>query len=443
MDPKRRILENHAMAIREGRIAEIGRTTDLQSRYPHADVLDTSGRIVMPGIICSHSHLYGMMLRGAVLRINPPSEFTQILQRVWWPVDEALTSDDAFASALVSSLEFAKSGVTMFADTYSGPNSITGVLDRIADAVEKIGVRGFIAYEATERHSKEEGSKGLKENIRFVEKVGAKSDSKIKPLLSIHASFTVSDDLIKEVRALGTKYHVPITIHASEGLGDVHHNLESYGKRTIERLEDVGLLGSDVVLAHCVNVTDEEVDIIARTKSGVAHNPMSNMLNAVGVAPVPRMLDKHVNVGLGNDGYIFDMFENMRSAFLVHRLHARNPNAIDPYTILEMSTINGAKLYGMANDVGSLEIGKRADVIVIKPSVLPTPLDSTTVVGHLINTIDGDDVEHVFVDGKRIVENKRLLSYDEEDVQSISQASASKLWLRLNTPEPQIDSVKK
>jgi cytosine/adenosine deaminase-related metal-dependent hydrolase len=213
--------------------------------------------------------------------------------------------------------------------------------------------------------------------------------------------------------------------------------------RTLERLENVGLLGSDVVLAHCVNVTDEEIDIIARTKAGVAHNPMSNMLNAVGVAPVLRMIEKHVNVGLGNDGYIFDMFENMRAAFLLHRVHTRNPNAIDPYTVLEMSTINGAKLYGMGNEVGSIEVGKKADLIVIKPSILPTPLNSSTVVGHLINTIDGDDVEYVLVEGTPIVKNKRLLTCDEEKIQSLSQTCAANLWSRLSSAQPQIDTVKK
>jgi putative selenium metabolism protein SsnA len=443
MNSERNILEGYSVVVRDGRIHEVDKSSRLEGKYSEADVLDASGRIVMPGIVCSHSHLYGIMLRGAALKIEPPSDFTQILQRVWWPVDEALTVEDAYASALVSSLEFAKSGVTMFADTYSGPNSISGVLDHIARAVEEVGIRGFIAFEATERHTKDEGSRGIKENIRFAEKMHTNPDSKAKPLFSIHASFTVSDDLIKEVRALATKYRVPVTIHTSEGLGDVHHNLENYGKRTLERLEDVGLLGPDVILAHCVNVTDDEIDIIARTKTGVAHNPMSNMLNAVGVAPIPKMLGKHVNVGLGNDGYIFDMFENMRAVFLVHRLQNRNPNAIDPYTILEMSTINGAKLYGMDKELGSIEVGKRADMIIIKPSTLPTPLNAETVVGHLINTVDGDDVEHVMVNGKLIVRNKRLLTYDEEKAQTLSQASAAKLWSRLSSSNAQIDPLKK
>ena len=443
MDGQRRILENHAIAIEQGKVVEIGKTADLQKKHSTAEVLDASGRIVMPGIVCSHSHLYGMLLRGASLKITPPSDFTQILQRVWWPVDEAMNFEDAYASALVASVEFAKSGVTTFADTYSGPNSITGVLDHIARAVEEVGIRGFVAFEATERHSKDEGAKGVQENVRFAEKTHSKPESKAKPLFSIHASFTVSDDLIRRVKALAVKYRVPITIHASEGLGDLHHNLENYGKRTVERLRDVGLLGPDVVLAHCVNLDENEIDTIAQTKTGVAHNPMSNMLNAVGVAPILRMLEKQINVGLGNDGYIFDMFENMRSAYLLHRVYHKNPNAIDPYTVLEMATVNGAKLYGMEKELGSIEAGKRADIIIIKPSVLPTPLNASSAVGHLVNTVDGDDVETVLVDGKPVVKNKQLLTFDEEKAQSISQNAAAKLWERLETVKPQVDPLKK
>jgi 5-methylthioadenosine/S-adenosylhomocysteine deaminase len=441
MDPNRRILEQHSLAIDNGRVVEIGRTEELQQQHSDVESLDATGQIVMPGLVCSHSHLYGILLRGASLSITPPSDFTQILQRIWWPVDEAMNYEDAYASALVATVEFAKSGVTMFADTYSGPNSISGVLDKICDAVESIGIRSFLAFEATERHSKDEGLNGVKENARFAEMISKKPGSKAKPLFGIHASFTVSDELIREVKKTAERFHSPITIHASEGLVDLHYNLQNYGKRTIERLSDVGLLGSNVILAHCVHLNSKEIDLIARTKTGVAHNPMSNMLNAVGVSPVRQMIAQKVTVGLGNDGYVFDMFENMRTAFLLHRLCSKDPNAIDMYDVLEMATTNGAKLYGMEKDVGSIEVGKKADIILIKPNVLPTPLTSDTAVGHIINTVDADDVEHVFVEGRQIVRNKRLVTFDEQQAQKISQTAAANLWKRLRTATAQIDRV--
>jgi len=155
------------------------------------------------------------------------------------------------------------------------------------------------------------------------------------------------------------------------------------------------------------------------------------------------MMKRNVRVGLGNDGYIFDMFENMRAAFLLHRVHSKNPNAIDPYTVLEMATINGAGLYGIQSEIGSIEPGKKADIILIKPSILPTPLNPASVVGHLINTVDGDDVETVIVDGKPIVKDKKLLTFNEDRAQSIAQTAAAKLWDRLKTAKPQVDPVKK
>jgi 5-methylthioadenosine/S-adenosylhomocysteine deaminase len=442
MDGQRRILENHSIAIAGGRIAEIGKTSDLERKFSSAAALDASGSIVMPGIVCSHSHLYGILLRGAPLKIIPPTDFTQILQRVWWPMDEAMRFEDAYASALVACLEFAKSGVTTFADTYSGPNAMQGVLDHIARAVEEVGIRGLIAFEATERHSKDEGFRGLQENVRFAEKTRKEPDSKAQPLFSLHASFTVSDDLIRETKNLADKYRASITIHTSEGLGDVQHNLERYGKRTVERLHDLGMLGPKTVLAHCVNLDDKEIDIIAATGTGVAHNAMSNMLNAVGVAPILKMLEKNVNVGLGNDGYVFDMFENMRATYLLHRMHHRNPNAIDAYTVLEMATINGARLYGMDKEIGSIETGKRADIIIIRPSILPTPLNASSAVGHLINTARGSDVEHVLINGKPIVQNKNLMTLDIDKAQKLSQATASRLWARLENMKPQVDQIR-
>jgi 5-methylthioadenosine/S-adenosylhomocysteine deaminase len=441
MDNDRNILERHSLAIERGRVIEIGKSEYIQKQHPNVPSVDATGHIVLPGLVCSHSHLYGMLLRGAPLKVTPPSDLTQILQRIWWPVDEALTYEDAYASGLVAAGEFAKSGVTMFADTYSGPNSISGVLDKISEAVESVGIRGFIAFEATQRHSKDEGFSGVKENMRFAETISRKPDSKTRPLFSIHASFTVTDELIREVKRLAERFHSPITIHASEGLGDLHHNLENYGKRTIERLSDVGLLGPNVVLAHCVHVNSKEIDLIANTRTGVAHNPMSNMLNAVGVSPVKQMLAQKVTVGIGNDGYIFDMFENMRAAFLLHRVNDRDPNAIDPYTVLEMATINGARLYGMEKEVGSIEIGKRADIILIKPSIIPTPLTVDTVISHIINTVDGDDVEHVFVEGQQVVRNKRLVLFDEQKAQEISQKAAANLWNRLRANAPQVNRV--
>jgi len=346
-------------------------------------------------------------------------------------MDEAMNKEDAYASALISCLEFIKTGTTLFADTFSGPRAITGVLDKIALAVEESGMRGILAFESTERHSSSEGAKGMKENERFIKKIHKKRLSRIMGMVSIHASFTVSDELLYYGREVASRHRVPLTIHTSEGLADLYYNYIHHGKRTIERLNDVGVLKEDVVLAHCVHVNEEEIEIIQKTKAKVAHNPMSNMLNAVGVAPIPSMLKRGIQVGLGNDGYIFDGFENIRVAYLIHKVANRDPRVITPQEVLEMATIRGAELYGLEDKLGSIEKGKLADLIVIDPSIAPTPVNSDTVLGHLVNTVDGDDVETVIVGGNVIMRERKLQTFDEDHVVNVSRKAAKKLWPKI------------
>lgn len=428
MDKDRHIYKKGSVAIEDGKIKAVGR---VKEKEKPDEIIDARGKIVMPGLICSHTHMYGMLLRGAPLKIESPTDFHQILERVWWPMDETMTKRDAYASTLISCLEFIKTGTTFFADTYSGPHSIAGVLDRIASTVKESGLRGLISFEATERHTHAQGASGMRENVRFIKKIKKKRRSRVGGMVSIHASFTVSDELLQYGRKVASQYKVPITIHTSEGLIDPYHNLERYGKRTVERFYDIGLLGSDVVLAHCVHVNDDELALIKKTGAKVAHNPMSNMLNAVGVAPVVKMQMMDIPVGLGNDGYIFDGFENIRAAFLLHKLALRDPRVITPMEALEMATIRGAELYGLENKLGSIEPGKLGDIIIINPSLAPTPLRSESVVGHIVNTVDGDDVETVIVNGHIVMRNRKVLTLDEEDVVETSRKSGERLWQKL------------
>jgi cytosine/adenosine deaminase-related metal-dependent hydrolase len=180
-----------------------------------------------------------------------------------------------------------------------------------------------------------------------------------------------------------------------------------------------------------VQVNDDELSILKETGTKVAHNPMSNMLNAVGVAPIAKMLKMGITVGLGNDGYIFDGFENLRAAFLLQKVALRDPRAISPMEALEMATIRGAELYGLGNELGSIEPGKQADIIFIDPKIAPTPIRSESVVGHLVNTVDGDDVDTVIVGGGVIMRNRKVLTLNEAEVVKIARRSALKLWQKL------------
>ncbi len=432
MDKKRRVFEEGYVAIDGDRIVEVGKG-DPGGKYDAEEVIDAEHGVIMPGFICAHTHLYGALLRASTWfsAIHPPTDFQQNLQRIWWPVDEMLTYEDAYASTLIAAIDFVRTGTTIFFDTLSSPNAIEGVLDREEKALNEVGMRGILAFEATERHSFEEGVRGLRENERFIKKNNSDPDKLVIGGISLHASFTVSDELFKMAREIADEYGALLTIHVEEGLIDVYHNIERYGVRPIERMEKIGFLGPDVVMAHVVQAIDDELEILRKHDVKVAHNAMSNMLNAVGFAPVPKMLSMGITVAIGNDGYIFDVFENMRTTYLLHKVALRDPRVMPPLKVVEMATIDAAKALGLDGKLGSLEPGKKADVIVIKPELPPTPVNADTVYGHLVNTFNGRDVDTVIINGKIILRDRRFQTIDVEKAKEYVHKVAEKLWDRL------------
>jgi len=432
MDRKRRVIEDAGVAVLDGKIVAVGPLQDVSKGFGADEVVDARGCIVMPGLICSHTHLYGIALRGSALNIEQPSDFLQILQRVWWPVDETLTNEDAYATTLAAGIESLMNGTTCYADTYSAPNAIEGSLDQIAKASNEVGLRGIISFEATERRSSEEGTRGLKENLRFIQK---KDKGRTMGMISLHASFTVSDDLISRGVEISREHRVPLTIHVSEGPNDGYHNMERYGRGSVERLQKGGLLSPRAVLAHCVHLNEREIELVAKSSASIAHNPMSNMLNAVGVASLTEMLDRGVNVGLGNDGYVFDMFENMRAGFLLQRVARRNPNMPSPQEVVEMCTVNAARAYGLSS-LGSIEVGKRADIIVVRPTFTDTPF-SGSVYGYIVNSLRGPEVRDAVVDGQVIMKNRQVLTLDVQKSEVKVLKTMDRLWQRLGSSPPE------
>ncbi|MCS7095405.1 MAG: amidohydrolase [Thaumarchaeota archaeon] len=426
MDEGLGFIREGAVLVEGERIVAVGRVDELRREERADSVIDASGCFILPGLICGHTHLYGIALRGSALKVKPPTDFLQILQRVWWPLDERLDNDTAYTSALAACMEMALTGTTCFADTYSAPNRIEGSLDAIARAVNEVGIRGLISFEATERRSSEEGMRGLRENERFLSSSPVKG---VMGMISVHASFTVTDELLRRAVEVSERHKCPITIHVSEGPNDVYHNVERYGVRTVERLGRLGLVSRRAVLAHCVHLSPEEISIIARSGASVAHNPMSNMLNAVGVSPVPEMTRAGVNVCLGNDGYVFDAFENIRATYLVHRVHRRDPTAISAREVLEMATVKAARAYGL-RDLGSIAAGKLADLIVVRPAVMATPTSGDPF-SYVVNGLRGSDVRLVMVGGELVARDGKLLKIDQLDSELRILRSIEMLWERL------------
>lgn len=424
MDHNRRVMGGSVLV--EG--SEIKQVGDIDEESADK-VIDAEGKIVMPGLVCAYTHPYRILLKGASMKIEPPSEFTQILQRVWWPLDEKLSKKDVYIGSLSACLEFMKTGVTFFAGLHSSQGTIGKSLDSVASAVEEAGLRAIIGFEASERHTRAKGARGMKENIRFLEKC-QKSDlggTKIRGMVGLSASFTASNELLRHGKRVANRFDVPLVIPAAEGRVDLYHNLEKYGKRTIERFRDEGLLSSNTVLSQCIHVNDDEISMIEKADAKVAHDPLNSMLNANGVTPVLKMEERGISVGLGND-YIFDDFENIRALYSVHKHVSGDPRAISPLESLEMATIRGAELYGMENHIGSIEPGKQADVIIIDPNPLSTPLLRENAIDHVVKTVSGRDVETVMVGGKIIMKSRNVKTLNEQKTMEKSKKTARRIW---------------
>jgi 5-methylthioadenosine/S-adenosylhomocysteine deaminase len=313
---------------------------------------------------------------------------------------------------LLACAEMVRSGTTTFCDGYFFE-------DRAARAALQSGMRGLVAqgildFPTPDSPSPDESIKRIK---GFIQDYSA-SDL-IKPAIFAHTAYTCSPNLLQECRSLADRYGVPLITHLSESRDEVEEVMKKYGRRPLDHLENIGLLSSPLIACHCVWLTEEEMDLLARREVRVVHNPESNMKLASGVAPVPDLLARGVTVGLGTDGCAsnnnLDLFQEMDSAAKLHKVHRLDPTVMPSQTVLEMATLGGARVLGMEKEIGSLEAGKKADVIVLelnRPHLQPV----YNLVSHLVYSATGADVRDVIIDGKMVMENRKLLTLDEEEI---------------------------
>ncbi|MEM0348444.1 MAG: amidohydrolase [Zestosphaera sp.] len=436
MNSTRDVIPRGFIAVRDGKIVDVG-LGDGRSKYAAEEYVELKRSVVTPGFVCAHTHFYGLLLTGSPWFgvIEAPSDFQQNLQRIWWALDESLTYDDVYVSALLGSILFARTGTTFFKDLLDAPNIIQNSLDYVEKGVVEVGLRGFAGFSVTQRRSLSEGYDGIAENERFVRKTHGSPDSNVKGVFTLHASFTVTDDVLIKTRELADKYGTIYAMHLEEGLIDVYHSIERYGKRPVERLRDIGFLSPRFLAIHGVQVTEDELMILKHHDVKIAHNAMSNMINGVGVPPIPKMLSLGMTVGIGNDGYVMDVFENMRSTYLVHKVVNKDPRLMSPLKVVEMATIDAARALNVHDKIGSIEVGKDADITILVPEFTHTPLDERTVYGHLVNTFSGKDVWGVLVRGKWVTKERRLVTVDLDKVIDYSEKVINRLWDRMLSME--------
>lgn len=426
-----KVIQNGAVLINKARIQETGFTDDLRKRFPEARYIDTHGKLIMPGMINSHMHLYSTFARGMDSKSKPPKNFLEILKGLWWKLDKLLTLEDIYYSALVPLIECIKTGTTTIIDHHASPQAVTGSLATLARAAKVAGVRAAFCYEVSDRDGEIIAQEGIKENADFIASCQAHPDPMVAGLFGLHASFTLSDRTLKQCREAAGHYKAGYHVHVAEGITDLEDSLAKSGLRVIERLHKLGILGPNTVAAHCVHINDKEIAILKETKTHVVHNPESNMGNAVGAAPVLKMLSSGVAVGLGTDGYTCDMFESAKVANVLQKYAAGDPS-VAWSEVPQMLYHNNPRLAEgiFGGRFGELAEGAWADVIVVD-YVPPTPMDETNWSGHLLFGVSGRAVETTVIHGRIRMLNRELIDIDEEAVCACSRELAQRLWQKI------------
>lgn len=429
-DDRLPLIADGCVAIQDGLIAEVGGTADLRSRYPDAQFVDARGRMIMPGLINAHTHLYSAFARGMALKDEAPGNFIEILERLWWRLDRALTLEDVYLSAMASLIDCIKNGTTTVFDHHSSPRAVTGSLFRIAEAARQTGVRSCLCYEVTDREGAEVTAQAIEENRAFLQDCKRSGDSLLRGLFGLHASFTLSDRTLVRCALLAEELDAGFHVHVAEGQADAAQCRREHGMGVVERLHGLGILGGKTIAAHCVHISNREIDLLQESKTSVVHNPESNMANAVGCAPVLEMLHSGVRVGLGADGCTADMLESLKAANTLHKHETRQPGAGSaeiPAMLFGGNAAIATECFG--RPVGKLIPGAHADLIIMDYDP-PTPLRASNITGHILFGLSGRAVETTIIGGQLVMRDRKLLAIDEQEIMAQARPAAEKLWQR-------------
>ena len=432
LGPDPRLIEDGAILIRGRHIAAIDTTSSLTAAHPDEECLDAAGQLALPGLLCGHTHVYGAFARGWAYPGPPASRFGEVLERLWWRLDNHLTLEDVRYSALVCLIDAIRHGTTTFIDHHASPNAIEGSLDVIAEAVTSAGVRAALAYEVTDRGGAERANAGLRENVRFLQRLAREPNPQLGASFGLHASLTLGDATLKAAVAAAEDFSTGFHIHGAEGMEDVEDSLGKYGMRVVERLHKAGILGPKTIVAHAVHVDDHEMEILSQTGTWVTHQPRSNMNNGVGFSPVEELLRRGVKVALGNDGFSNNMFAEMKTAYLGHKLARRDPRAMPADVVLRLAfDANAAlaRIFWPDQQLGVLAPGAVADLVLLDYSPT-TPLTAGNLPWHLIFGYEASAITATISAGNILMWNRQLLALDETAIKARARELARDLWAR-------------
>lgn len=407
LDDHDSIFDTTDIAIEKDTIIEIG--TNLQEKYLCSHHLDASGKLVMPGLINTHIHAAMTLFRGLADDLT----LMDWLQNHICPAESrVMNSDNVYLGTLLACLEMIKSGTTTLCDGYFFESEA-------ARAVHGAGLRGVMAQGIIDFPCMDAATpqEGLRRSEEFISQWS--TSDRIKPAIFCHSAYTCSPETLREAKKIARNYHVPFCIHLSETKQEIEHIEHHYGMRPVQHLASLNILDENVIAAHCVWLSPEEIDLLHHFQVKVVHAPESNMKLASGIAPIPKLVDRGIIVGLGTDGAAsnndLDLFLEMDTAVKLHKVALQNPTALRAKEVVRMATRNGARVLGLEKEIGSLEVGKKADMIMLdlrKPHLIPL----YDLYSHLVYTVNGSDVNSVVVNGNILMKDRKFLHLDEDDI---------------------------
>lgn len=414
-----------AVRVDGDRITHVGLAAELVAQFPDDDVV--RGGALLPGFVNAHTHLYGVLAHG-IPQTVPVTGFWSFLADYWWPrVEDALDQEMIAVATEWAVAEMLRTGTTTFYDILEAPRSLPGSLAAQAEVVERLGARGILSFEATERAGAEIAELGLAENVAMIER-GARRAGLVQGAMCFHTTFTCSESYVRRAFELAAEHDVFCHAHVNEGTHEAEASLERYGKRTLEVYADWGVLSSRFLASQCVQVDEREQHLLAEHGVRVSHMPLANCEVGGGIAPVPEMLEAGVTVGLGSDGYLNDMFQVMRGAFLLHKGRLRDPQTMPAHLVLELATTGGARALGLDGVVGRLAPGMAADLQLVDLGVPTTPT-AANLADQLVLWRSGTDVTDVMVAGRWRVRGGEVLGVDLGGLRAKVREQAERLWV--------------
>ncbi len=411
MDGPRHVIENGAIAIKAGRIEAIGRGSDIDQRYAAREVINATGKVVVPGLINGHTHVPMTLFRG----LADDLDLQEWLTKYIFPAEaKNVTEEFVRAGTRLGLAEMLRGGTTTYCDMYYFE-------DAIADETSKAGMRAVLGETVIDFPVAD--NKTNAEAMTYVESFVKKwqGNALIVPAIAPHAPYTVSEEHLKAVRAFSDRTGAPIVTHISETKREVDDSIKAKGASPIDYLNRIGFLNNRVVAAHVVWPTEEELGLLKKLGVGIVHNPQSNMKLASGVAPVPEMLKEDLPVGLGTDGAAsnndLNLWEEMDTAAKLHKLISKDPKVVNAEEAFEMATIRGARALHLEKEIGSIEKGKRADLVIVDLDDLnQTPYYN--IYSDLVYATKAADVRTVIVEGRVIMRDRLLLTLNEGTIKA-------------------------